>query len=311
MKKILITGNAPVHLLQNPKYDLCHIKKPESEKQIIKELHDSYYYIIGGPEYCSKDYIFNAKNLELIIVLGTGTSSFVDLNAAEKRNITVMNTPGINANTVANFALGSILMRTTRIHHSWKHMLEGGWYQKPYKEISEINIGFVGMGNINKSLVKILRNFNKKPMFYFSSSIKKTLHDKYLLFYCDLIYLFKKCDLVVISITYNSSSHHLINHKILLNANPELDLICFSSPYVISPSDLSKALAENKIRSAYMDGYYNEWLKNKGSENDEYELLNLEPEKFMATTHIAAQTKNAINALFRKAIENIKYFEEH
>ncbi|KID57895.1 hypothetical protein JF50_03870 [Pseudoalteromonas luteoviolacea] len=309
MKKLLVTGDVDITQLTQLDCQICHLKEPKDEQQIIDALVDSHYYIIGGPEHCSAQFLSAAQVLELVVVLGTGTSSFIDLKAASESGVKVMNTPKLNAQTVAQFAFATMIMRNTRFHFSWQKMQAGTWFQTPYKELAGSKIGLIGLGNINRSLLTLIRTVSDQPVYYHARSPKEVLHDTHRLEFLALPELMSTCDLVVVSVTFNETTESLIDENVLANANQELDLLCFSSPHVICPTALRNALTTKTIRSAYMDGYYQEWLDTPGVANDQYGLLSLEPSVFMATTHIAAQSREAIQALLAKAVDNIKQHE--
>ncbi|MFO4662724.1 NAD(P)-dependent oxidoreductase [Vibrio cholerae] len=301
MPKLLITGDVDLSAFVSTGLSITHIKKPTSRQDILAELSTTDFYVIGGPEYCSGEFLRVAEHLKAIVVLGTGTSSFVDVFEAQRRGIIVFNTPGQNAESVAEFALATLIHRASRFHLSYQSMCSGDWYQTPHKSLADIKVGCVGMGNINQCLVKMLRSFSQQKVLYYATKRKPELDKALNLQFTSLNRLFQQCDAIVVSVTGSSDTNKLIDWKVLSKAKPNLDLLHFSAPHVICPNGLKKALENKVIRSAYMDGYYGEWVENPGANNDPYGLLSLPPSEFIATTHIAAQTHQAISAVSKKA----------
>ena len=123
--------------------------------------------------------------------------------------------------------------------------------------------------------------------------------------------LIKESDALVICVTYKPETHHLINAQMLSSANKDLILLNFCHPTVVDPTALKDALESNRIKFAYIDGYYGEWNNNKGSQFDQYGLLNMGPEKFVATEHIAAQSDAVNEKILREAFGKISQWDEN
>lgn len=147
---ILITGDFDLPIY-NESFNVIQLRIPNDDADIIKHLKGMEHYIVGGPEYVNSNILSQAQQLKHIVVMGTGTNSFVDLNAAKTKNIKVENTPSINSNAVAEFALGAIITNLASSFHSKDELLNGRWYQKSHDTLSDITIGIIGLGNIGKN----------------------------------------------------------------------------------------------------------------------------------------------------------------
>src|SRR5207248_11219336 len=89
----------------------------------------------------------HAPNLKLISILGTGTDN-VDLEAARRRGITVTNTPGVGAPSVAELTLGLILALTRAIPVSHGRLMTGTWQHVEGPELAGKTLGLLGLGAI-------------------------------------------------------------------------------------------------------------------------------------------------------------------
>jgi glyoxylate reductase len=298
--KILLTGDFDLPA-GYPSERIVHLRVPRDDRDIINHLRGVTHYIVGGPEYVHDAIMDAAPDLRHIVVMGTGTNSFVDVPAATARGIAVDNTPGINIEAVAEYALGMTICHLANSFHSRADLLAGGWYQKPHKTLMESKIGIIGMGNIGSQLARRLHAISAGGIAYFSRTRKPEAEQAYGLTYMDVPELLQKCDAVVMCVTYTPSTHELINADALRHARPDLVLLNFSNPLTIHPSGLKDALQNGQIRFAFFDGYYNEWIRNKGMAQDSYGLLALGPDKFVATSHIAAQTHDVIARILTEA----------
>ena len=111
------------------------------------------------------------RNLKVIGKHGVGCNT-IDLTEAKKRGITVLNTPGENANSVAELIVGLMLdiSRNITLAHT---KTQSGAFKKiaPAEmtgmELTDKTLGLIGTGNIARRAAEILRNgFGVKVIGY-------------------------------------------------------------------------------------------------------------------------------------------------
>ncbi len=106
-------------------------------------------------------------NLKFVAVSRGGPVN-IDMAAARKRNIRVVNVPGRNASAVAEFTIGAILAETRLIRAGHESLRRGEWRGDLYRadrtgrELNEMTIGVVGYGNIGTRVVPLLRAFGSR-----------------------------------------------------------------------------------------------------------------------------------------------------
>jgi phosphoglycerate dehydrogenase-like enzyme len=76
------------------------------EDKFIHALTGCQVYVNGGVEAASEKVIRSAPDLRMMVSLGADAASYIDLDAAKQRGIVVCNTPGANAKSVAEIAVG-------------------------------------------------------------------------------------------------------------------------------------------------------------------------------------------------------------
>lgn len=304
-RSILVTGDfdIPLELYSNK---LRHLREPRSNEEIIDSLGGISHYIVGGPEYVSQQILQEAKDLRQIIVMGTGTSSFVDTAFANKNGIEVCNTPGINAESVAEYALGALIFNLANSVYSREVLLSGGWYQKPHKTLAEVAVGIVGMGDIGQRIARKIWQVSPSTRLYYNSrSRKEKIEQEIGIEYLPLKSLTSHVDVILTSLTYTNESHYLLGAEFFDAIERPVTIFNFSNPSVIDPVALKVSLDRNTVKFAFFDGYYNEWIYNTGVSADPYGLLTLAPDKFVATSHIAAQAESVITAILKEAFAKI------
>ena len=309
MQHILVTGDfeLPPSLLKSSEI-ILHLRQLHSRNELKQKLINIQSYILGGPEYLDDDLLGAAKNLKHIVVLGTGTPSFVDIKSANRRGIHIDNLPGINSNVVSEFALGMMISNNSNGFQSYASMRQDGtWLQTPWTSLTNLSIGLVGLGKIGQSLLHRLHNLGCTNMCYFSRSPKSEIEAQYGITWCTFPKLLQTSDIIVVHVNYTDETHNLFNKKTLEFCKRGARLFCFSNPKVINPEDLKSILNRgHKLSFVYMDGFYEEWVNCPGRK-DPRGLLSLPPEKFVSTSHIAAQEiktiKTMINLAWRKVLE--------
>jgi D-3-phosphoglycerate dehydrogenase / 2-oxoglutarate reductase len=100
-----------------------------------------------------------------MIAVSRGGPVNIDMAAAQKRKIRVVNTPGRNASAVAEFTIGAILAETRLITRGHEALRKGEWRGDLYRaditgpELSELTVGVVGYGQVGSRVVKLLKAF--------------------------------------------------------------------------------------------------------------------------------------------------------
>lgn len=305
MDRILVTGDfdIPARYMSER---IVHLRAPRDDQDVIDHLTGVSQYVIGGPEYLHERIMAAAPDLRHVVLMGTGTSSFVDIAAAQARGIELENTPGINADAVAEFALGMLIVQLADGFHSRHDLLEGGWYQKPHKTLSEAAIGIVGLGNIGGKLAARIKAVSAARVAYHSRTRKPDLERELGIAYKSLADLSRDSDALALCATYTPQTHHLIDAETLQGMKKGAILLNFGNPRLVDPLALKSGLDLGRPRLAYIDGYYNEWASNQGRERDDLGLLGLGPEKFVATSHIAALSRGVIAELLDQAFSKIE-----
>ena len=130
--KVLISDNlhkAGVNILEqhpNIEVDFRPGLSPEELKEAIKEADG---LAIRSATKVTAELINGAPRLKVIGRAGTGLDN-VDIPAASKRGIVVMNTPGGNTITTAEHAISMMLALARNIPQASQTMREGLWEKK-------------------------------------------------------------------------------------------------------------------------------------------------------------------------------------
>src|SRR5574337_1407403 len=116
--------------------------KPEELKAKIKDYHG---LVVRSATKATAEIIDAAENLKVIGRAGTGVDN-VDMNAATKKGIVVMNTPGGNTVTTAEHAVAMMMALSRKIPQATASMKRGEWEKKKFEgtEVTGKTLGILG-----------------------------------------------------------------------------------------------------------------------------------------------------------------------
>ena len=143
-EKILKSNNIEVDVI----IDL----KPNQLKEIINKYEG---LIVRSSTKVTKDIIESAKKLKIIGRAGAGVD-YIDINAANKKNIIVSNTPGGNTNATAEHTLALLFSLIRFIPEANFSTHKGLWEKQKFKgiELKGKEVGIIGFGNVGKCFAK-------------------------------------------------------------------------------------------------------------------------------------------------------------
>ena len=110
---------------------------------------------IAGVGPIGQEQLGLAPALRVIARYGVGVDA-VDLEAAAARGVVVTNTPGANAESVADHALALLLAALRGIVAGDRGARAGTWSGRPAREVSALTVGIVGFGRVGRALAQRL-----------------------------------------------------------------------------------------------------------------------------------------------------------
>ena len=243
--------------------------------------------------------------LKLICVIATGYN-VVDIKAAKKRNIIVVNVPQYAKYSVSQHTFALILSLSSSVCSYLKDVREG-WWQKsssftllkyPTIELSGKTMGIIGFGAIGRETAKIAEVFNMDVLVYDISDISEYGYTNY-----TLDKILKKSDIISIHVPLTSETENLINKKELGKMKNTALIINTSRGGIVNEADLAEALNSGVISGAGLDVLTEEPPKNGNP------LLG-DVKNLIVTPHVAWSSREARQRLIDITAENIKSFRE-
>lgn len=137
---------------------------PEELKSIIKDYDG---LVVRSATKPTKEIIDAADKLKVIGRAGTGTDN-IDKEAATKRGIVVMNTPGGNTITTGEHTMAMLMALLRNIPQATASMKEGKWEKKKFMgtEVYNKTLGLIGMGKIGTVVAERARGLQMNVIVY-------------------------------------------------------------------------------------------------------------------------------------------------
>ena len=227
-----------------------------------------------------------ATSLKIIGRAGVGVDN-VDVAAATRRGVLVVNSPEGNTIAAAEHTLAMMLALTRNIPQAHGSMLAGEWDRKTYvgNELYKKALGVVGLGKIGSHVAKVCQAMGMVVLAY-DPFIPTERAQRLQVQLVTLEALFEEADYITLHIPKTSETANLVGERLLGLMKPTARLINCSRGGVVDEAALVKALDTNRIAGAALDVYDQEPLAAASTLRSLGETLILTP-------HLGASTAEA------------------
>jgi D-3-phosphoglycerate dehydrogenase len=287
IKKVLISdplSNKGLEILgkaKGLKYDIKSGLPPEELKKTIPE-YDAI--VVRSETKLKAEIIEAADRLKVIGRAGIGLDN-VDLAAATKKGIVVMNTPQENAIAAAEHTIALMLSISRRIPQATSSMKGGKWEKKKYMGVELYNktLGIIGIGVIGTIVADRARGLKMKVIAYDPYLSKEAAEKKGV----DLVSfdeVLARSDFISVHTPLTDETRNLIDKNVLKKMKDGVILINCARGGIINEKDLYDAIKEGKVAGAALDVFE----KEPAIGNPLLEL-----EEVISTPHLGASTAEA------------------
>ena len=271
---------------------------PEEQKNIIGD-YDAL--VIRSATKVTEDLMDAAKNLKIIGRAGIGLDN-VDIPAATKRGVIVMNTPGGNVVTTAEHTIAMMLALSRNIPLGTASLKAGQWDKKKLqgRELFNKVLGVIGFGKIG-SIVADRAHGLKMRVILHDPFVTPELIEKAGFESVTLEELYKESDYITVHVPKLKSTTGLINKKAFDQMKAGVMIINCARGGIVDETDLYDAMKSGKIAGAALDVFETE-------PPGECKLFELD--RLICTPHLGASTKEAqTNVALAVASQIIDYLK--
>jgi D-3-phosphoglycerate dehydrogenase / 2-oxoglutarate reductase len=253
--------------------------------ELEKALAGAHALIVRSETRVTAALMARAPHLRVVARAGTGVDT-IDVPAATRRGIAVMNTPGANTVSAGEHALGLLLALVRRISDAAAAMKRGEWDRKRFEgtELRGKTMGVIGLGRIGAHVAQLARAFGMQVVGhdpFLPPERAAELHVKLV----SIEQLLGSADVVTLHVALTDQTHHLIDAARLKLMRPNAVLINTARGELVDEAALADAIKEKRIGGAAIDVFAQEPLPAESP------LRGLE--RVILTPHLAASTAEA------------------
>src|SRR5436309_3698839 len=230
----------------------------------------------------------NAGRLRVIGRAGVGVDN-IDLDAATKAGIAVMNTPGANAVAVAEHTLALMLALARHLVRADSTTRAGKWEKKSLQgtELRGKTLGIIGLGRIGLEVARRAKAFEMKIIAH-DPFVAASMAREHEIQMAELDEVYAASDYLTLHVGLTPQTAGMINEQSLAKMKRGVRIINCARGELIDEAALAAGLAGKQVGGLALDVFPEEPPKNSP-------LLALE--NVIATPHIAGSTNEAQDAV--------------
>ncbi|HUW23000.1 MAG TPA: phosphoglycerate dehydrogenase [bacterium] len=253
-------------------------------QELLKHIGEYDALLVRSTTKVTKEVIDAAKNLKVIGRAGVGVDN-IDVEAASKRGILVMNTPGGNTISAAEHTMSMLLALSRCIPQANISLKSKQWEKKKFlgTEIFKKTLGIIGLGRIGGEVAKRAQSFGMEIIAYdpyISKAHAREIGVK-LVSFPELI---KQADYITIHIPSTSETKHIINKETINQMKEGVRIINCARGGIIDEAALAEAVKSGKVGGAALDVFEKE---------PPFDSPVLGLENIIVTPHLGASTEEA------------------
>ena len=272
--------------------------RPEISAKELLETIDGYVgLIVRSRTKVTAPVLEAATALEVIGRAGTGVDN-VDLEAATRRGIVVMNVPGGNTVSAAEHTLAMVLAMARGIPAADRSVRAGKWERGAFvgTELEGKVLGILGMGKIGREVAHRARSFGMDVIGYdpFMSPADAARCEARIVTREELLHL---SDIITIHTPLTPETKYLLDEKTLAACKRGVRIVNCARGGLLDEAALRAALASGQVAGAALDVYETE---------PPVDLPFREDHRVVLTPHLAASTTEALEKVSANIAEQVR-----
>jgi D-3-phosphoglycerate dehydrogenase len=254
---------------------------PDELKAVVGEYHGM---AIRGATKVTADVIAAADNLKVVGRAGAGLDN-VDIPAATKRGIVVMNTPGGNSVTTAEHTLSMMMALARNIPQAYSSLKGGKWEKKKFggTEVYNKTLGLLGLGQVGSIVADRAIGLGMQVIGY-DPLLSEEQASQMGVRLGSLDEIFAEADFISLHVPLTDDTRGIINSQNIAKMKDGVRIINCARGPVINEEDLAEAVESGKVAGVAVDVYPVEPPENR-------RLIDLD--RVICTPHLGASTKEA------------------
>ncbi|MFZ0426696.1 MAG: phosphoglycerate dehydrogenase [Acidobacteriota bacterium] len=255
-----------------------------SPSDLLREIADASALIVRSKTKVTAEVIEAARKLRVVGRAGAGVDN-IDLDAATRRGIVVMNTPGGNSVSAGEHAFALLMALARKIPFAHASLQAGKWNKSAFtgRELQGKTLGVLGLGKIGAVVAKRAIGFDMRVLAFdpfvtesYAADLGAELQS--------VDSVLSQSDFVTLHLPLNEKTLHVINRENIERMKDGALLINAARGALIDEGDLIEALESGKLGGAALDVFEGEPNVSEAVRNAPNVIL---------TPHIAGSTQEA------------------
>lgn len=245
-----------------------------------------------------------APSLKLVATPRGGPTN-VNVDAAVRHGVTVLNLPGRNARAVAEFTVGLLIAGERHIVTSAAAMRQGSWtgqlyrYDETGRELAGRTVGLVGLGQIGSRVADLLRAFGVR-LLACDPYVDRDVALERGVSLVSLPSLLAESDVVSLHARLTSETWQMIDASALASMRPGAYLVNTARGGLVDEAALVSSLRAGHLGGAALDTYA---VEPPGSDNPLLGMANV-----VAVSHLAGASKEVAERGARKIARRVAQY---
>lgn len=230
----------------------------DPEELGMRLRNEGFQALVVEADFLFEELFAEAQGLRFAAICRAALNQ-VDLDAATEHGVTVVHTPGRNAQAVAELVMGLMYSLARHIPQATAYVSDGHW-QDPTeaytafrgRELADATLGVIGFGAIGRIVAKLARAVGMRVM----------AHDPYVqpgsrgttgVQFVDLETLLRAGDFITVHVPETPETTGLLSESLLSLIRPSAYIVNVTSPAVVDQDALASLLLEGRLAGAAMD----------------------------------------------------------
>jgi D-3-phosphoglycerate dehydrogenase len=287
MKKILISDSVDekcTEILKSAGFDVNY-KTDFSKEELLISIADYHALVVRSSTQVDAELIEKMDKMEVIGRAGAGVDN-IDVKAATRKGIVVMNTPGGNTISAAEHTMALMLAASRKIPQANISLHLKKWDRKKFQgsELFGKTLGLIGLGKIGKEVAIRAKAFGMKVISFDPLVSADAISDLEIQL-VSLEDIWKNADIISVHTPLNDRTKYLISYDELSRCKTGVVIINCARGGIVNEKDLLKSLKEGKVSAAGLDVFE--------TEPPDFAVGLIQHPSVVSTPHLGASTEEA------------------
>ncbi len=268
-------------------------------KELMRAIADAEGLVVRSDTQVTEEVIAAAPRLRVVGRAGAGVDN-IDVAAATRRGVVVMNAPGENTISAAEHTMSMILALARQIPAADRSMRAGRWERGRFLGVELLGktLGILGLGKVGREVAARARVFGMEVIGA-DPVLSEEMAARLGVTLLPIEAIYERSDILTLHLPLTAETRHLIGRAQLLRCRPGVRIVNVARGGILDEGALVEAIREGRVAGAALDVFETE--PPAGSP-----LLSLDA--VILTPHLGASTQEAQEKVAARIAEQIAAF---